>query len=362
MTLRFLSDPAPNVQAVGMFLGEFSCLAVFYLLLWHDRRSPEPRMNPGQSFNPLLFFPPAMCDMTATSTMYVGKWVSALALLGKGSLSGENVRRRRGWSRLMVFFFPSTISIWFSSTKHDQRLQLPDAARSRHHLHRPALGGIPGAAASGQPVARHPHHHPGAGGCRARRLCQRESWFQQTEWRHHRWGPACLCTLARVLTKYFLSLTNDWKIWKPSVWSVELWDRLCVWPGIHRVSLCKLLKKYWPLLYLQYLQICCNSVKIVNNGKSLAQRLPRSSIFNLVQRSAVCSCLLQETFWSSWLRSSLLCRWFWRRNLSISTTSIRYGPSGPKVCMPPARHAKGSLQHKVSDGAFFRSTRLHLWY
>ncbi|MED6293725.1 hypothetical protein CHARACLAT_013589 [Characodon lateralis] len=61
----------PFVQAVGMFLGEFSCLAVFYILLFHDRRSPEPRMNPGQRFNPLLFFPPAMCDMTATSIMYV---------------------------------------------------------------------------------------------------------------------------------------------------------------------------------------------------------------------------------------------------------------------------------------------------
>lgn len=54
-----------------MFLGEFSCLAVFYLLLSHDRRRPIPQMNPGQSFNPLLFLPPAMCDMTATSIMYV---------------------------------------------------------------------------------------------------------------------------------------------------------------------------------------------------------------------------------------------------------------------------------------------------
>ncbi|KAM6915723.1 solute carrier family 35 member F6 [Xenentodon cancila] len=61
----------PFVQAVGMFLGEFSCLAVFYILLCHDRRAPEPKMNPGQSFNPLLFFPPAMCDMMATSIMYV---------------------------------------------------------------------------------------------------------------------------------------------------------------------------------------------------------------------------------------------------------------------------------------------------
>ncbi|KAK2856095.1 hypothetical protein Q5P01_004830 [Channa striata] len=61
----------PFLQAVGMFLGEFCCLAVFYILLCRDRRRPEPQMNPGQRFNPLLFFPPAMCDMTATSIMYV---------------------------------------------------------------------------------------------------------------------------------------------------------------------------------------------------------------------------------------------------------------------------------------------------
>ncbi|TNM94795.1 hypothetical protein fugu_017554 [Takifugu bimaculatus] len=61
----------PFLQAVGMFLGELSCLVVFYILICRDRQSPEPKMNPGQSFNPLLFFPPAMCDMMATSIMYV---------------------------------------------------------------------------------------------------------------------------------------------------------------------------------------------------------------------------------------------------------------------------------------------------
>lgn len=68
-----ISPLCVSAQAVGMFLGELSCLAVFYILLCRDRQSPEPKMNPGQSFNPLLFFPPAMCDMTATSIMYVGK-------------------------------------------------------------------------------------------------------------------------------------------------------------------------------------------------------------------------------------------------------------------------------------------------
>lgn len=61
----------PFLQAVGMFLGEFCCLAAFYILICHDKRRPEPRVNRGQSFNPFLFFPPAMCDMTATSIMYV---------------------------------------------------------------------------------------------------------------------------------------------------------------------------------------------------------------------------------------------------------------------------------------------------
>ncbi|XP_068198523.1 solute carrier family 35 member F6 [Antennarius striatus] len=61
----------PFVQAVGMFLGELSCLAAFYILLCHDRRRPEPSVNPGRSFNPVIFFPPAMCDMLATSLMYV---------------------------------------------------------------------------------------------------------------------------------------------------------------------------------------------------------------------------------------------------------------------------------------------------
>ncbi|XP_061741743.1 solute carrier family 35 member F6 [Nerophis ophidion] len=93
----------PFVQAVGMFLGEFSCLAVFYILLCHDRRSPEPQMNPGQSFNPFLFLPPAMCDMLATSTMYVAlsmtsassfQMLRGAVIIFTGLLSVAFLRRR----------------------------------------------------------------------------------------------------------------------------------------------------------------------------------------------------------------------------------------------------------------------------
>ncbi|XP_076873881.1 solute carrier family 35 member F6 [Brachyhypopomus gauderio] len=61
----------PFLQAVFMFLGELSCLVVFYILLCHDRRKPEPTVDPGQSFNPILFLPPALCDLVGTSIMYV---------------------------------------------------------------------------------------------------------------------------------------------------------------------------------------------------------------------------------------------------------------------------------------------------
>ena len=61
------------LQAVGMFLGEFSCVAAFYLLKCQGRRQSASSVEPQQPFNTLLFLPPALCDMTGTSIMYVGK-------------------------------------------------------------------------------------------------------------------------------------------------------------------------------------------------------------------------------------------------------------------------------------------------
>ncbi|XP_005430996.1 solute carrier family 35 member F6 [Geospiza fortis] len=79
----------PFLQAAGMFLGEFSCLPVFYLLLLRDRRradrdrdrdrDPLPAPSPSRPFNALLFLPPALCDMAGTSIMYVGDLLILLA-------------------------------------------------------------------------------------------------------------------------------------------------------------------------------------------------------------------------------------------------------------------------------------------
>lgn len=62
------------IQAVGMFLGEFSCLIAFQIIKTFNRvRRPNQEQNLGnQSFNPLIFLPPALCDMCGTSLMYVG--------------------------------------------------------------------------------------------------------------------------------------------------------------------------------------------------------------------------------------------------------------------------------------------------
>uniref|UniRef100_A0A8C3REW6 Solute carrier family 35 member F6 n=1 Tax=Cyanoderma ruficeps TaxID=181631 RepID=A0A8C3REW6_9PASS len=82
----------PFLQAAGMFLGEFSCLPVFYLLLLRDRRradpAPSPSPAPSRPFAPLLFLPPALCDMAGTSIMYVG---DLLILLAQGIVSIQMV-------------------------------------------------------------------------------------------------------------------------------------------------------------------------------------------------------------------------------------------------------------------------------
>lgn len=65
-----------------MFLGELSCLLVFKLAFfsWRRRRDAGAEISQGlerivdgnQQFNPLIFWPAALCDMCGTSLMYVG--------------------------------------------------------------------------------------------------------------------------------------------------------------------------------------------------------------------------------------------------------------------------------------------------
>ncbi|XP_058058305.1 solute carrier family 35 member F6 [Anopheles bellator] len=68
----------PFVQACSMFLGEFLCLLTFKAIYYHLRRKnngAEDRhdlVRGNREFSPFVLFVPAMCDMLATSIMYVG--------------------------------------------------------------------------------------------------------------------------------------------------------------------------------------------------------------------------------------------------------------------------------------------------
>lgn len=59
----------PFVQAVGMFIGEFMCLIAFRILICSNGSEKVDKAKP---FNPIIFLLPALCDMTATSMMYIG--------------------------------------------------------------------------------------------------------------------------------------------------------------------------------------------------------------------------------------------------------------------------------------------------
>uniref|UniRef100_A0AC34QG22 Sugar phosphate transporter domain-containing protein n=2 Tax=Panagrolaimus sp. JU765 TaxID=591449 RepID=A0AC34QG22_9BILA len=78
----------PFFQAICMFIGEFCCLIVYFIYHFIKKRLWRRRHFEGQGgavfdiddneeptvpmFNILIFFPPAMCDVMATSLMYIG--------------------------------------------------------------------------------------------------------------------------------------------------------------------------------------------------------------------------------------------------------------------------------------------------
>ncbi|OTF74331.1 transmembrane protein C2orf18-like protein [Euroglyphus maynei] len=69
----------PFLQAVAMFLGEFLCFLVYKLMFrYYMRRNDNNEeelpdsIKGNRKFNPFIFMIPALCDMTATSIMYIG--------------------------------------------------------------------------------------------------------------------------------------------------------------------------------------------------------------------------------------------------------------------------------------------------
>jgi drug/metabolite transporter (DMT)-like permease len=78
----------PFFQAICMFIGEFCCLIAFFIIYAVQKISWRRRNIEGDGgmvaeldgdieptipkFNPLIFLPPAVCDILGTSLMYIG--------------------------------------------------------------------------------------------------------------------------------------------------------------------------------------------------------------------------------------------------------------------------------------------------
>ena len=72
----------PFLQACGMFVGEMMCMVAYHLVQCYRKRrqqrssgievQEQPEESQPRSYNPFIFLPPALCDMTATSIQYIG--------------------------------------------------------------------------------------------------------------------------------------------------------------------------------------------------------------------------------------------------------------------------------------------------
>jgi len=79
----------PFFQAAGMFVGELTCLAAFYIRLAQLRGKKdedgedvldEAEKPENQKWSPTIFMIPAACDMTGTSLMYVGLTMTSASI------------------------------------------------------------------------------------------------------------------------------------------------------------------------------------------------------------------------------------------------------------------------------------------
>ncbi|XP_023326441.1 solute carrier family 35 member F6 [Eurytemora carolleeae] len=125
-TLR--SFDHPFLQACGMFLGEMLCMVAFWILRWRSKRQPQstfPPIDDGtapKKFNPLIFLPPALCDMTATSIQYIGltltyassfQMLRGAVIIFTGILSTIFLRRKLQWFKWlgMVFVIGGLVTV-----------------------------------------------------------------------------------------------------------------------------------------------------------------------------------------------------------------------------------------------------------
>jgi len=133
----------PFLQATGMFLGEMMCMVAFWLVRYRASRQqqtsaypPLSEENAPKKFNPLVFLPPALCDMTATSVQYIGltltyassfQMLRGAVIIFTGILSTIFLRRRLAWFKWagMVFVIGGLVTVGVSDMMNQKDCETP---------------------------------------------------------------------------------------------------------------------------------------------------------------------------------------------------------------------------------------------
>ena len=95
-------------------LGEMLCMFVYLIYIYCNRKELELEEDKDKPKpNPLLFLPPALCDVTATSMMYVGLNLTSASqfqmlrgsiMVFVGILSRIFLKKRLEWFRMVGMF------------------------------------------------------------------------------------------------------------------------------------------------------------------------------------------------------------------------------------------------------------------
>merc|ERR1719427_715096 len=127
-----------------MFLGEMMCMLAFWLVRYRASRQqltssypPLAEENTPRKFNPLVFLPPALCDMTATSVQYIGltltyassfQMLRGAVIIFTGILSTIFLRRRLAWFKWagMVFVIGGLVTVGVSDMLNQKNCNTPN--------------------------------------------------------------------------------------------------------------------------------------------------------------------------------------------------------------------------------------------
>merc|ERR1719147_435050 len=108
------------------------CMLAFWVVRYRAMRqqhsgsySPLSEENTPRKFNPLIFLPPALCDMIATSVQYIGltltyassfQMLRGAVIIFTGILSTIFLRRRLAWFKWagMVFVIGGLVTVGVS--------------------------------------------------------------------------------------------------------------------------------------------------------------------------------------------------------------------------------------------------------